>query len=88
MYFQAADSCDFNCIETLWSFVKRDFRKEMASDPLRNRTEAEFTKTVKEISEQLAWKHSSSIYRANVRYIERYLKLAGELGITPDSVLK
>ena len=40
--FQAPDSCPFNIVETFWSIVKREFRKCMMIDPMRNRTKAEF----------------------------------------------
>lgn len=79
--FQAADSCAFNIVETYWSLVKRDFRKSMMSEPLRNRSVAEFNALVKEVCDGVAKKYRRNLWRSNIKYIEKYLLKAKELGI-------
>lgn len=79
--FQAPDSCPFNIVETFWSIVKREFRKCMMIDPMRNRTKAEFDQLVDDVCELVAKKYRKNLWRSNIKYIEKYLLKARELGI-------
>ena len=68
--FQAPQSSPFNCVEGLWSFIKREHRQSLAENPLMNRTEGDFRANLMTISERVAKANYKGLARGNIRYLE------------------
>ena len=58
MFIVLINQTSTQIVETLWSLCKSAYRKTLADDPLRERTEAEFEADVKKVCKEVAYKHN------------------------------
>lgn len=76
--WQAPYSSPFNCQETVWSLLKREWLVRLHRRETDLANEAQFRDMVHQLCDEVAIDHSA-ILRANHDYIAHYLALGDEL---------
>ena len=70
-------SCQFNSIETLWSYVKRTFKQQAAINVGRLKNQAELVALVQRIAANVPERIAKAMLSANRAYLLQRLNIMG-----------